>query len=208
MDSKQLKNWEKAINKMSKEELQYALAFPDCYYPEYLELVKARLDELSSIPDYDAMSAIVKNVIEEMGCPYEITEDGDFDFYFKGGHFLLIMNHNGHYIDIWEYFWKMANLDDADEVDRLKRSINKANAKCSITTVYEIDNEKRAMYVHSTTSILYRPMIFNLKDYLYLRLSNFFFAHDLINAEVTLLAERECPEQIASVRAKTEKQPS
>ena len=74
--------------------------------------------------------------------------------------------------------------------------------------IHPTGNEKRAMYVHSTTSILYRPMIFNLKDYLYLRLSNFFFAHDLINAEMTLLTERECPEQIASVRAKTDKQPS
>jgi hypothetical protein len=38
-------------------------------------------------------------------------------------------------------------------------------------------------------------MIFNLKQYLYTRLLNFFLAHDIINAEMTLMAEREASQQ-------------
>jgi hypothetical protein len=42
---------------------------------------------------------------------------------------------------------------------------------------------------------LYRPAISNLKDYLDIRLNNFLFAHDLVNSEMTLMAEREKKDQ-------------
>lgn len=51
--------------------------------------------------------------------------------------------------------------------------------------------DEKTIDVSSHTSILYRPMITNLKDYLDIRLSGFFYAHELVNAEMTLMEERE-----------------
>ena len=94
-------------------------------------------------------------------------------------------------MEIWEYSWESVSLDNTIEVERLKYSINEANNKCTVTTVYNIDEEERTMEVSTTTSILYRPMIFNLKIYLQTRLHNFFYAHDLVHAETVLQRERD-----------------
>ena len=53
------KTWEPTINKMGKVELLHVLSEQDIYHSEFIEMVKVRLDELSSVPDNDAMKAIV-----------------------------------------------------------------------------------------------------------------------------------------------------
>ena len=98
---------------------------------------------------------------------------------------------SNHLITIFDYCWKVVKLADIDKVGRLKHAINEANRDCTVNTYYEIDEEEKRIYASCHTSILYRPMITNLKDYLEIRLSNFFFAHDLVNAEMTLMEERE-----------------
>jgi hypothetical protein len=186
-----LKEWEETINKMSYENLQEYISAPGICYPEFLELAKRKMEELFSTPDHEIMKSLVKKCLEEMGCPCEIEEEGELHFFFQGGSFYTYLDGRSHYIDINEYCWKTVNLDDTDEVRRLKYAINEANAACSVTTYYTIDEDEKTISASCQTSILYRPMITNLKDYLYIRLSNFFYAHDLVNAEMTLLAERE-----------------
>lgn len=178
----QQKTWKKAIGRMTKDELQFALEHPDGYYPEFLELANAALKRLSPLPDHEAMKITVKNCLEELGCPCETDEEGDLSFWFQGEKFYILLE--DHYLDIWDYCWKSVKLENDEEVDTLKRAVNKANGDCSITSLYTIFEEDQTVVVSSTTSILYRPMIANLKDYLYIRLSNFFLAHEIINSEM------------------------
>lgn len=167
-------DWEKAINLMSRDELYFVIEHPEGYYPAFLKMAKVKMEELSSLPEHEAMKAVVKNILEDMGCPCTIGEDGLINFYFQGSKFFISLEEGNHYIDICEYAWEAVSLDDANEVERLKHSINEANNKCSVTTAYEIDEEKKKLCAFCSTSILYRPMITNLKDYLQLRLHNFF----------------------------------
>ena len=176
---------------MSRDELQFIIEHPEGYYPTFLKMAKAKLEELSSLPEHEAMKIVVKKILEELGCPCNINKDGELDFYFQGSHFFIFLNEDNHYMVIWEYSWESVSLDNTIEVERLKHSINEANNKCTVTTVYNIDEEERTMEVSTTTSILYRPMIFNLKIYLQTRLHNFFYAHDLVHAETVLLKERQ-----------------
>lgn len=190
----QQKAWEKAISLMSRDELQFVVDHPDGYYPEFLELAKARMNELSALSDQEAMTVVVKKCLEELGCPCKIDEDGVLAFWFQGSHFHMFLEPDSHYMDIWEYCWRSEKLDDADAVRRLMTAINEANSSCSITSVYTIDEEERTIDVSCSTSILYRPMITDLKHYLFIRLSNFFYAHELINAAMALdkgLSERQ-----------------
>ena len=190
-NSKRQEEWEDALNMMNRDELQYILEHPKGYYSGFLKMAKARFEELTSIPEHEAMKVVLRKALEELGCPCEINEDGDLDFFFQGQQFFIILSEENHYIEILDCCWKSVKLSDIDEVKRLKFAINEANSKSDVTTVYFIDEEEQFMGVYCTTSILYRPMITNLKDYLRIRLLNFFYAHDIVNAEMTLIKEKE-----------------
>ena len=186
-----LKEWKKAISLMTKDELQLVIDHPEGYDPEYLKIVETNYNKLSSMPENEAMKVVVKRNLEAMGCPCEIDEDGDLCFFYQGEYFCAVIKETNHYIDIFDYGWKTIKLSDTDEVRRLKHAINEANGVCRMTTYYDIDEDEKTINASCHTSILYRPMITNLKDHLSIRLSNFFYAHDLVNAEMTLMAERE-----------------
>lgn len=183
--------WKEALNKLSYGELENIVENPDIYNPDYLDLAKKRMEKLALIPEYKVMKDLVKKCLKELGCQCKIDEEGDLDFYFQGENFVIMLRAEHHYIDILDYCWKKVSLDDKEEVERLKHAINYANSNCSVITSYFIDKETRAIGVYGRTSILYRPAITNLKEYLDIRLNNFFFAHDLVNSEMTLMAERD-----------------
>ena len=202
-----LKEWQKIINKMSISELQDIITYPNSYYPDYLKLAKEKIEALSSIPEHVIMKGMLRKCLKELGCPFTETEDGDLDFYFQGDHFLIMLGEDNHYIDICDYCWMKIDLGDTEKVERLKHSINYANANGSVTTVYFTDDDEQYIGVYCTTSILYRPMITELKDYLAIRLNNFFLAHDLVNSEMTLMAERDRKKQSELDMIKIDKSP-
>ena len=185
-----LKEWEVIINDMDYDELQECLAYPSTYYPQFLELVKKKMDDLSSVPEHEVIKNMVKQYLEEWGCPYEDEEDV-LKFYFQGGLFHAFIKDDGHYIHINEYSWKSVSIDDSDGFQKLVLAINEANGACTVNTFFTINREENTIDVSCYTAILYRPMITNLKDYLHIRLQNFFYAHDLVNAQITLMEERE-----------------
>lgn len=190
-----LKEWEDSINKMSYGELRKIIEDPDIYNPSYLELAKKKMEELSTIPENEVMKSRIIESLKELGCPCEMNEDGDLDFWFRGGHFFIILKEENHYIEICDYCWKTVSLDDTKEVERLKNAVNYANMMSNVSTVYFIDDDEQYIGVYCTTSILYRPTITDITDYLSIRLHNFFLAHDLVNSEMILMSERDIKEQ-------------
>ena len=186
-----LRKWQNRINRLSYGELENIIATPDIYNPDYWELAKKRMDKLSSVQEHEVMRDLVKQCLKEMGCPCKVTKDGDLDFYFQGSHFLITLSGDHHYLDIEEFCWKKVRIDNTEVVKQLKLAVNYANSNCSVITYYDTDIDEQYLCLYCTTHILYRPAISNLKDYLDIRLNNFFFAHDLVNSEMTLMAERE-----------------
>lgn len=186
-----LRKWQNRINRLSYGELENIIATPDIYNPDYWELAKKRMDKLSSVQEHEVMRDLVKQCLKEMGCPCKVTKDGDLDFYFQGSHFLITLSGDHHYLDIEEFCWKKVRIDNTEVVKQLKLAVNYANSNCSVITYYDTDIDEQYICLYCTTHILYRPAISNLKDYLDIRLNNFFFAHDLVNSEMTLMAERE-----------------
>ena len=190
-----LRKWQNRINRLSYGELENIIATPDIYNPDYWELAKKRMDKLSSVQEHEVMRDLVKQCLKEMGCPCKVTKDGDLDFYFQGSHFLITLSVDHHYLDIEEFCWKKVRIDNTEVVKQLKLAVNYANSNCSVITYYDTDIDEQYICLYCTTHILYRPAISNLKDYLDIRLNNFFFAHDLVNSEMTLMAEREKKDQ-------------
>jgi hypothetical protein len=190
-----LRKWQNRINRLSYGELENIIATPDIYNPDYWELAKKRMDKLSSVQEHEVMRDLVKQCLKEMGCPCKVTKDGDLDFYFQGSHFLITLSVDHHYLDIEEFCWKKVRIDNTEVVKQLKLAVNYANSNCSVITYYDTDIDEQYICLYCTTHILYRPAISNIKDYLDIRLNNFFFAHDLVNSEMTLMAEREKKDQ-------------
>ena len=199
--------WENALCLKSRYELQYIVDHPEGYTPEFLKMAKEKLAEFADMPDNEAMKVVLKRCLQEMGCPCEENEDGDLEIWFQGTQFLLILSPDNHYIEIMDYCWIKADLDDTEEVDRLKQAINKANTDGDITTVYFIDEKYNAMGAYCSTNILYRPMILDIKKYLEIRLSNFFLAHDIIHAEMVLLKERASQQKQTMIDVSSDKLP-
>lgn len=183
--------WENAIDQMTKDELYFVMEHPEGFHSGFLKMAKTKMEELSTMPEHEAMKMVIKRILEGMGCPCSIDEDGDLNFDYQGMAFNITFTEKSHWISICDYNWKTVKLDDIDEVVRLKRAINKANQDSVVNTVYEIIEEEQEMYIYCTRCILYRPMITNFKKHLEIILHNFFHAHNLLNAELVLLQERD-----------------
>ena len=94
-------------------------------------------------------------------------------------------------IKIADYAWRTVDLDDREEVERVKHAVNYTNRLAYVTTYYTINEEKELMSVHSTTSIHDSSMIPNMKEYLHNILRCFFAAYELLNTELLVLKRED-----------------
>ena len=127
----------------------------------------------------------------KIGCQYEIDNDGRILFAYQGERFVVGASNDHAYVSIWDYCWKSVELDDIDEIARLRKTINEANLNCSVKTVFTIDNEGNTMDVHCHTIILFIPEIPHIEDYMRLELNEFFRAHLTVETELSKLREKE-----------------
>ena len=127
----------------------------------------------------------------KIGCQYEIDDDGRILFAYQGERFVVGASNDHAYVSIWDYCWKSVELDDIDEVARLRKCINEANLNCTVKTVFTIDNEGNTMDVHCHAVILFIPEIPNIDDYMRLELNEFFRAHQTVDTELIKLREKE-----------------
>ena len=130
------------------------------------------------------MQDTVIKIMAEMGYESKFDEDGYFPFslntdnkdyfqvfdseeeksYLNDVCFTISFDYDLHYVEITENCWKTIKLDDAKEVERLKRAINQSNFGYSVVTAYWINEEEQTMEVNSNTSYPYLLDEVYLKD--------------------------------------------
>ena len=199
--NKQQREWEETISKMSYNELQEYITAPNSGYPEFLELAEERLKELKT---EDMRNTVIK-IMADMGYESEFDEDGYFPFslntdnkdYFQvfdseeeksfinDVRFTISFDYDLRYIEIAENCWKKVELDQVEEVERLKRAINQSNFGYSVVTAYWTNEEEQTMEVNSNTSYSYLPNEAYLKDCFDLKIKeilckNWFINHYLV----------------------------
>lgn len=191
-----LKEWEETINKMSYDELQEYIDYPDVCYSDFLELVKERLIELKEIRN------TVIRILEELGCQCEMDGEGNIDFrlvdgiytketelFFKEVDFYICFDEYFNYIEIHECGWKEVDLDNIDEIENLKCAINEANFGYGVSTAYHIQEKEQVMKVYSTTNLPYLPDESYLKKYLDYKLCDIFCANKLVDHYLEVIKE-------------------
>ena len=142
--------------------------------------------------------AIIK-IMAEMGYKSEFDEDGYFPFSLNTDNrdYFLAFNSeieksylndvcftiscDPHYIEITEHCWKIIKLDSVNEVERLKRAINRSNFGYSVVTAYWINEEEQTMEVYSKTSYPYLPDEAYLKEFFDLKITEILCKNWFVN---------------------------
>lgn len=127
-------------------------------------------------------------ILHNLNCKTEEDEEEGSDrlaFKFQGETFCIIVSDDCLLATIYDFSWGSVELDDIDEVSRVRKIINEINFQYGGHTLfYTMDTDNNRMVVHTKRQILLTPEIPNLDNYMTAMLSGFFevqraMAHEL-----------------------------
>ncbi len=133
---------------------------------------------------------LCKALLHELNCKVTVAEDDDdrMEFTFQGETFCLIASDDCLLVSIYDFSWGSVQLDDIDEVSRLRKAINSVNFNFGgLAIVYSIDTESNRMVVHTKRQILVTPEIPNIIDYITAMLTGFFEIKRALTHELDVL---------------------
>ncbi len=131
---------------------------------------------------------LCKAILHNLNCKTEEDEEEGSDrlaFKFQGETFCIIVSDDCLLATIYDFSWGSVELDDIDEVSRVRKIINEINFQYGGHTLfYTMDTDNNRMVVHTKRQILLTPEIPNLENYMTAMLSGFFevqraMAHEL-----------------------------
>lgn len=131
---------------------------------------------------------LCKAILHNLNCKIEEDEEEGSDrlaFKFQGETFCIIVSDDCLLATIYDFSWGSVELDDIDEVSRLRKIINEINFQYGGHTLfYTMDTDNNRMVVHTKRQILLTPEIPNLDNYMTAMLNGFFevqraMAHEL-----------------------------
>lgn len=131
---------------------------------------------------------LCKAILHDLNCKTEEDEEEGSDrlaFKFQGETFCIIVSDDCLLATIYDFSWGSVELDDIDEVSRVRKIINEINFQYGGHTLfYTMDTDNNRMVVHTKRQILLTPEIPNLENYMTAMLSGFFevqraMAHEL-----------------------------
>jgi len=164
------REWEDALNLMTEEEMEFILAHPVGHYPDFLEMVSAKLwdlmDDPYSVSENKAMLNAIVNIIEGLGSKCEIDEDDRINFTFSDADFSITFDKNFNYIEIIDNSWKKIDIKNSSLMENTMLAVNKANIWNSVTIAYIIGEEENVVELFSFTTMPYYPNYAYLKKFI------------------------------------------
>lgn len=115
-------------------------------------------------------------VLRKLNCDVQFDEEDDSIMFFtyQGERFRIDTWKDCLMIGIWDTWWGTVDLDDLDDVSRIRKAINIVNINSFLTMVYSIDQEHQQFAVHTKRECLLIPQIPNVENYLAAMLAGFF----------------------------------
>ena len=184
---------------MNEEDLEFILDFPECFEPQILKLVKARMNAMSLPKDDEeetgfkpTAKSLLCSTLIELGYNYEFDDDGDIYIEYQGERFFVpIDTDDESLIAVFKRNWLTVAVDDYNAVVRLYQAINYANRNGEITVTYSMSEDKREIEVNFNTVFLFGSFIPYLNEYLDFRLAFFFDVRKAIVDKMTEIYEIE-----------------
>ena len=155
------------------------------------ELFKNNLNmsEVSIIKTKELCLEVLKN----LNCQVSFDEEDPDSmlFNYQGENFMINASNECRMITIWDQFWYDVNLDNLEDVSRVRKAINSVNISIAPTLVYSFVEETNKMWVHTKLTALFDTEISDKQNYFRALFSCFFDAHRWLLAEIDRLKKEE-----------------
>lgn len=139
---------------------------------EVLPLNNNNMEENQNLSTRD----LCAEVLRKLNCDVQFDEENEYNMYFtyQGENFSVDTWENGLMITIWDTWWGTVDLDDLDDVSRVRKAINNINVRQNLTLVYSIDEKGQKFAVHTKRQCLLIPQIPQIENYMSAMLTGFF----------------------------------
>lgn len=139
---------------------------------EVLPLNKNDMEENQNISTRD----LCAEVLRKLNCDVRFDEENEYNMYFtyQGENFSVDTWENGLMITIWDTWWGTVDLDNLDDVSRVRKAINNINVRQNLTLMYSIDEKGQKFAVHTKRQCLLIPQIPQIENYMAAMLTGFF----------------------------------
>lgn len=139
---------------------------------EVLPLNNNKMEEKQNISTRD----LCVEILRKLNCEVQFDEENEYTMFFtyQGENFRIDTWKDCLMIGIWDTWWGTVDLDDLDDVSRIRKAINTVNINSFLTLVYSIDQEHQQFAVHTKRQCLLIPQIPNAERYMAAMLAGFF----------------------------------
>ena len=139
---------------------------------EVLPLNNNKMEEKQNISTRD----LCVEILRKLNCEVQFDEENEYTMFFtyQGENFRIDTRKDCLMIGIWDTWWGTVDLDDLDDVSRIRKAINTVNINSFLTLVYSIDQEHQQFAVHTKRQCLLIPQIPNAERYMAAMLAGFF----------------------------------
>ena len=131
--------------------------------------------------------------LKNLNCQVSFDEEDPDSmlFNYQGENFMINASNECRMITIWDQFWYDVDLDNLEDVSRVRKAINSVNISIAPTLVYSFVEETHKMWVHTKLTALFDAEISDKQNYLRALFSVFFDAHRRLLAEIDRLKKEE-----------------
>lgn len=139
---------------------------------EVLPLNKNDMEENQNISTRD----LCAEVLRKLNCDVQFDDENEYNMHFsyQGENFSVETWEDGLMITIWDTWWGTVDLDDLDEVSRVRKAINTINVRQNLTLMYSIDEKSQKFAVHTKRQCLLISQIPQIENYMVAMLTGFF----------------------------------
>lgn len=139
---------------------------------EVLPLNNNNMEENQNLSTRD----LCAEVLRKLNCDVQFDEENEYNMYFtyQGENFSVDTWENGLMITIWDTWWGTVDLDDLDDVSRVRKAINNINVRQNLTLMYSVDEKGQKFAVHTKRQCLLISQIPQIENYMAAMLTDFF----------------------------------
>ena len=132
-------------------------------------------------------------VLRKLNCDVQFDDENEYNMHFsyQGENFSVETWEDGLMITIWDTWWGTVDLDNLDDVSRVRKAINTINVRQGFTLMYSIDEKSKKFAVHTKRQCLLIPQIPQIENYMVAMLTGFFDAQRSFKEEYDRLRLEE-----------------
>ena len=112
-------------------------------------------------------------LLRQLNCEVRIEHD-DIYFTYQNEKFMIEASNESAFITIWDLHWDMVDSENVQDVENMKKAVNRTNHLVHNTVLYILYEEEKSYYVLSKLQCLLMHNIPNTKAYLAAILNDFF----------------------------------